>query len=81
MTKRITSNPNFLECPISYELIEDPVTTSDKCTYEREYITDIINNRDKRSPMTREILDINILYPNHRLKKAIEYHRNLNASN
>ena len=62
--------PNYFECPISLTLFEDPVAAKDGYTYERNFIENHIRNRGK-SPMNREPIEINILYPNIAIKNAI----------
>ena len=63
--------PNYFECPITCDLMEDPTSASDSHTYEREYIAGVIQKYSGRSPKTQEELNPAILYPNKALKKAI----------
>ena len=61
--------PNEYVCPISLELMKDPIICNDGYTYERNSIMNLKNNI---SPITREILYINNLIPNRALKDAID---------
>ncbi|EGD82298.1 hypothetical protein PTSG_02966 [Salpingoeca rosetta] len=57
-------------CPITLELMTDPVVASDGNTYERAAIEDWMR-RDKRSPLTQEMLR-DELTPNRNLRDALE---------
>ena len=67
--------PDHLICPITLDLIQDPVIAPSGYTYERADIMDWIamHNRD---PMTRDPLTADQLYPNRALRQAIAYYRN-----
>ena len=66
---------NFL-CPISKEIMLNPVTTSSGFTYEKENIVKWMNDK-KTDPLTREIISKK-LYKNIILKNIIEeYIKNL----
>ena len=45
--------PDDLQCPISHELMRDPVVAADGRTYERAEITGWIGRGHNRSPMTK----------------------------
>ena len=60
-----------LYCPISLELMKDPIICSDGHTYDKKSITELFKNKKFISPTTREKLDINILIPNYNIKKII----------
>ena len=65
-------NPSFPDefiCPISLEIMFDPVVASDGHTYERESIMKIFKTSQK-SPLTRERLSTTV-YQNHNLKQRI----------
>lgn len=62
--------PNSLKCPITQELMKDPVMTSDGHTYERAAITQWLENHET-SPLTNERLANNELIPNIPLKNVI----------
>ena len=69
---------DLLCCPISHDVMRDPVVASDGHSYEREEIIQHINQRKKEgrkpdSPLTRELIgDIQDLRPNRTLKSVIE---------
>ena len=68
--------PNEFLCPITQEMMIDPVILSDGHTYERSAIqTWFDTNPSKRSPMSNEILTNTTLTINHALKKMIDRHR------
>ena len=62
-------NPNFL-CPITYEVMKDPVIATDGYTYERSAIEEWFKYRQS-SPMTSLLLSSKLLLPNHTLKSLI----------
>ena len=67
--KKIEIPEEFI-CPISQEIMKDPVKTSDNYTYEREVIEEWLKLHDT-SPLTNEILKDKKLEPNAELKKFI----------
>ena len=62
------------KCPISKEIMEDPVLASDGISYERVYLETWMKAKGNYSPMTRETIR-NELIPNRAIKDAIEYYR------
>ena len=58
-------------CPISYEIMRDPVICSDGHTYERENITQWLHNHNT-SPLTNQRLANKDLIPNHALRGIIK---------
>lgn len=58
-------------CPISLELIKDPVIVSTGQTYERSYIQRWINGGNRTCPKTRQNLQNLTLTPNYVLRKLI----------
>lgn len=62
-----------ISCPISQEVMQDPVCTPDGNTYERTHIVEWIN-RNHTCPLTRTPLQINDLVPNKSLKSMIDNH-------
>ena len=58
-------------CPITQEVMSDPVSTADGQTYEREAIARWLK-RKKTSPLTGMTLESSILIPNHSLRKLIQ---------
>jgi hypothetical protein len=72
-TKNVLKGIDSFLCPITREVMEDPVIASDGHTYEREAIEMWFrNNRNPRSPKTNQILSSTQLFPNYALKNAIE---------
>merc|ERR1711871_1351969 len=62
--------PDEFKCPISMELMSDPVTCVDGHSYERAAITTWLETNDT-SPRTNLPLEAKMLIPNHSLKAAI----------
>ncbi|CAG2166909.1 unnamed protein product [Oppiella nova] len=67
-----SSMPNELCCPITHEIMKEPVVAADGYTYEREAITEWINNGNSTSPMTNEVMINELLLPNLNLKTLIQ---------
>ncbi|KAM6978510.1 WD repeat, SAM and U-box domain-containing protein 1-like [Tautogolabrus adspersus] len=63
--------PDEFLCPITRELMKDPVIASDGYSYERESIESWLRGRNKTSPMTNLPLQTSLLTPNRSLKMAI----------
>ncbi|CAL8350869.1 unnamed protein product [Merluccius merluccius] len=63
--------PDEYLCPITRELMKEPVIAADGYSYEREAIDSWINSRNRSSPMTNLPLRTTLLTPNHTLKMAI----------
>ena len=66
--------PNEFYCPITTELMIDPVMASDGFSYEREAIESWLRLK-QISPMTNEQLKNKELLPNRQLKKLIDDYR------
>ncbi|KAM9011968.1 WD repeat, SAM and U-box domain-containing protein 1 isoform 2-T3 [Ara ararauna] len=66
----ITIPDEFL-CPITRELMKDPVIAADGYSYEKEAIENWINSKRRSSPMTNLPLPSPMLTPNRTLKMAI----------
>lgn len=62
--------PKNLECPITCDIMVDPVFTADGETYERAAITTWLKENNT-SPKTNEILEHKSLTPNRALKSQI----------
>lgn len=65
--------PHEFVCPITFELMHDPVVASDGHSYERKSIEQVIQASGV-SPLTRETLNPAILLPNRALRTCIEEH-------
>jgi hypothetical protein len=65
--------PNEFLCPITLEIMQDPVIASDGNTYERLAIQQYISMHAEYplSPLTRDVLQSNILIGNNNLMKMI----------
>ena len=59
-------------CPITGEIFSDPVIASDGHTYERLAIQEWLGRHASTSPMTREVISISDLRPNHVVRKWLE---------
>lgn len=69
--ERVPVLPEFV-CPLTLEVLRDPVLTADGHTYERAAITNWFAMGRRTSPMTNGALTDRTLLPNHALKRAIE---------
>ncbi|XP_034550343.1 WD repeat, SAM and U-box domain-containing protein 1-like [Notolabrus celidotus] len=63
--------PDEFLCPITRELMKDPVIAADGYSYERESIESWIRGKNKTSPMTNLPLQTTLLTSNRSLKMAI----------
>ncbi|XP_042474998.1 E3 ubiquitin-protein ligase PUB23-like [Macadamia integrifolia] len=75
--------PSYFLCPISQEIMRDPVTVSSGITYDRESIERWISSSKNTStcPVTRQPLSSDTdLIPNHSLRRLIQAWCTLNAS-
>lgn len=68
--KGYTDVPELYLCPITQDVMEDPVMAADGFTYERKAIMEWLKNH-RRSPMTNERMAEIVLIANHGLKSAI----------
>uniref|UniRef100_A0A6N2NFL3 U-box domain-containing protein n=1 Tax=Salix viminalis TaxID=40686 RepID=A0A6N2NFL3_SALVM len=64
--------PNHFRCPISLELMKDPVTMSSGITYDRESIEKWIEAGNATCPMTNKVLRNLDPIPNHTIRKMIQ---------
>ena len=62
--------PDEYICPITAEIMTDPVSTSDGFTYERAAIAEWLRTKDT-SPKTGAKLESTTLIPNHSLRSMI----------
>lgn len=63
--------PDEYRCPITCEIMSDPVVAADGQTYERHAITQWIAGGRMTSPLTGEPLKSKILIPNYLVKSNI----------
>ncbi len=61
-------------CPISMEIMEDPVITPNGICYDRKSILDWLRNNNY-CPLTKTPLDSSQLIPNRNLKETIEKYK------
>ena len=62
--------PDDYVCPITAEIMTDPVSTLDGFTYEREAITEWLRTKDT-SPKTGAKLESKALIPNHLVRSLL----------
>ncbi|XAR64757.1 Ubiquitin--protein ligase [Bertholletia excelsa] len=75
--------PPYFLCPISLEMMKDPVTVSTGITYDRESIEKwIFSEKNYTCPVTKQALalDTDQLTPNHTLRRLIQSWCTLHAS-
>ncbi|XP_060033858.1 WD repeat, SAM and U-box domain-containing protein 1 isoform X2 [Erinaceus europaeus] len=63
--------PDEFICPITRELMKDPVIAADGYSYEKEAMENWISKKKRTSPMTNLVLPSVVLTPNRTLKMAI----------
>lgn len=63
--------PNEFYCPITMEMMSDPVVAGDGFSYERDAISSWLRHKQV-SPMTNEPLKSKEIVPNKQLKKLID---------
>ena len=68
--------PEFCICPITGEVMNDPVCVITGQSYEKEAITEWFRRGNNKNPVTGNILPMKTTIPNYNLKYAIEYIRN-----
>ena len=64
--------PKSFKCPISHDVMKDPVRTVDGHVFEREAITEWFRHGHQNSPMTNMQLPSLVLTPDRPLRAAIE---------
>uniref|UniRef100_A0A7S2UD61 U-box domain-containing protein n=1 Tax=Attheya septentrionalis TaxID=420275 RepID=A0A7S2UD61_9STRA len=69
--KDLSKGQEALLCPITREIMTDPVICCDGHTYEREAITQWLRS-NSRSPKTNQELASRVLIPNHAMRNTIE---------
>merc|ERR1712025_1052575 len=61
--------PEFV-CPITHELMREPVIAFDGCTYEKVAIEEYLEEH-KKSPVTGAEASMTVVFPNNHLKALI----------
>ncbi|CAA0830936.1 U-box domain-containing protein 26 [Striga hermonthica] len=64
--------PHYFQCPISLEMMHDPVTLSTGQTYDRSSIESWVSTGNTTCPVTRIPLPDFTLIPNHTLRRLIQ---------
>ncbi|PRQ45528.1 putative aminoacyltransferase, E1 ubiquitin-activating enzyme [Rosa chinensis] len=64
--------PSHFRCPITLDLMKDPVTLSTGMTYDRSSIDAWIEKGNKTCPVTNQVLATFDQIPNHALRKMIQ---------
>ncbi|KAJ0876839.1 putative U box domain, Zinc finger, RING/FYVE/PHD-type [Helianthus annuus] len=73
--------PRFFLCPISLEIMKDPVTLSTGITYDRDTIENwLFSRKNNVCPVTKQVVADIDLTPNHTLRRLIQSWCTLNAS-
>ncbi|GKD95388.1 E3 ubiquitin protein ligase PUB23-like protein, partial [Tanacetum coccineum] len=73
--------PRFFLCPISLEIMKDPVTLSTGITYDRDSIENwLFTLKNEVCPMTKLVVTDIELTPNHTLRRLIQSWCTVNAS-
>uniref|UniRef100_A0A2C9VCA8 RING-type E3 ubiquitin transferase n=1 Tax=Manihot esculenta TaxID=3983 RepID=A0A2C9VCA8_MANES len=65
--------PDEFKCPISRELMADPVVLATGQTYDRAFILRWLNDGHRTCPQTRQVLSHTILTPNHLVREMISH--------
>lgn len=64
--------PDYYMCPVSMEIMLDPVTTPNGVSYERRCIEEHLRTNGAVDPLTRKTLTLDMLRPNTNLRAAIQ---------
>ncbi|KAL5722009.1 RxLR effector protein Avr3a [Ranunculus cassubicifolius] len=64
--------PNHFRCPISLDLMKDPVTLSTGITYDRESIEKWVEAGNLTCPVTNQVLTSLEQIPNHAIRRMIQ---------
>ncbi|BBN01275.1 hypothetical protein MPTK1_2g06090 [Marchantia polymorpha subsp. ruderalis] len=73
--------PSFFLCPISLDLMKDPVTLCTGMTYDRSSIEKWLDEGNLTCPATNQLLGSTVVTPNHTLRRLIQDWCVLNQSN
>ncbi|CDY59599.1 hypothetical protein HID58_035248 [Brassica napus] len=73
--------PTFFLCPISLDIMKDPVIVSTGITYDRDSIEKwLFTGKKNTCPVTKQVITETDLTPNHTLRRLIQSWCTLNAS-
>ncbi|CAI2368260.1 unnamed protein product [Moneuplotes crassus] len=68
-------DPKYYDCPINYTAMQRPTVASDGHSYEHGTLNFLIRKHSAISPLSRERLDTNVMYPNRALRRGFLSHR------
>ncbi|KAL3370040.1 hypothetical protein AABB24_007193 [Solanum stoloniferum] len=71
-TMELLMVPSHFKCPISLDLMKDPVTLSTGITYDRVSIETWIENGNQTCPITKKVVKTLEPIPNHTMRKMIQ---------
>ncbi|KAG6592568.1 E3 ubiquitin-protein ligase CHIP [Phytophthora cinnamomi] len=71
--------PDYFTCPISMEIMHDPVTTPNGVSYERQCLEEHLRRNGAVDPLTRKKLTLDMLRPNTSLRAAIQDYLDKNS--
>lgn len=72
LTKNECQVPEDFMCPITHEIMTDPVLCEDGFSYERTAILEWFSKDKMTSPMTNSVLTSTTVFENDKLKREIE---------
>ncbi|KAF7831136.1 U-box domain-containing protein 21-like [Senna tora] len=64
--------PAHFRCPVSLELMKDPVTLATGITYDRESIERWVESGNTTCPVTNLVLPNTLMVPNHAIRRLIQ---------
>lgn len=71
--------PEYFVCPVSMEIMHDPVTTPNGVSYERSCLEEHLRANGPIDPLTRKRLTLDMLRPNPALREAIQDYLDKNS--
>ncbi|CAL0328192.1 unnamed protein product [Lupinus luteus] len=71
LQKNVTC-PDEFKCPLSKELMRDPVIVASGQTYDRPFIQKWLSAGNRTCPSTQHVLSHTVLTPNHLIRQMIE---------
>ena len=70
--------PDWAICPLTLEVMKDPLMDKNGLTYEREAIVEWLRRGNSTCPLTRKTLSYSMLVPNAALRLKIEQWKRVN---
>lgn len=78
---QVLDPPPYFLCPISFQIMKDPVTVASGITYDRESIEKwLLSHKHNTCPVSHIVLSHFHITPNHTLRRVIQAWCTLNAS-